>query len=207
MKIIVVANLKGGVGKTTVCTHLAVEASRTGRRAALLDTDPQGSMAGWWNAREAEQPAFIRSSPNELPGRLDTLHSAGFDYLFIDTPPLLADTVRKAAEVADLVLIPVRTSPHDLRAIGGTVDLIEPFDKPMVFVLNGAIRRTRIIGEAALVLSQHGTVAPTVMHIRVDFMTSQTDGRTVQELDPSSPSAAEVTDLWTYVLTRLSRKR
>ena len=63
MYTIVAASQKGGSGKTTLSGHLAVEAVRAGAgEIALIDTDPQGSLAHWWNARQARDPAF-RAKP------------------------------------------------------------------------------------------------------------------------------------------------
>ena len=106
---------------------------------------------------------------------------------------------------ADLVLIPTRPSPHDLRAVGATIELVEQVGKRMVFVINGAANRAKITGQAAIALSQHGTVAPSILAQRTDFAASMTDGRTVQELDPSSRSAAEIVELWKYVDAQLRK--
>ena len=75
----------------------------------------------------------------------------------------------------------------------------------MVFAINSATKRARITAEAAVALSQHGTVAPVQIGHRVDFASSMTDGRTVQELDAASPSADEIAQLWDYVLTRIRK--
>ncbi|MDE2462343.1 MAG: ParA family protein, partial [Alphaproteobacteria bacterium] len=54
MHVLVLASQKGGSGKTTLSGHLAVEAMLAGvGPVALIDTDPQGSLAEWWNARSA----------------------------------------------------------------------------------------------------------------------------------------------------------
>ena len=100
-------------------------------------------------------------------------------------------------------MVPVRPSPNDLRAVAGTVELVARSRKPMVFVCNQVTPRARITAEAAIALSQHGTVAPVMLASRVDFATSMTDGRTAGELDPSSRSAAEVAALWQYLEGRL----
>lgn len=107
--------------------------------------------------------------------------------------------------VDDLVLIPTRPSPHDLRAVGSTVEMVEAAGKPMVFVINGAAARARITGEAAIALSQHGTVAPVTIYQRTDFAASMIDGRTVQEIDVSSRSTDEIKELWKYVNKRLRK--
>src|SRR5690606_2589844 len=108
---------------------------------------------------------------------------------------------------ADLVVIPSRPSPHDLRAMGPTVDIVEHQKKPLGFVVNAATARARITGETAVALSQHGTVAPVTLHQRVDFAASMIDGRTVGEVNPDSRSAAEVAALWQYLADRLMRLR
>ena len=119
--------------------------------------------------------------------------------LLIDTPPSLSETIAEVLTVSDLVLIPVRPSPNDLRAVGATVELAKRARRRMVFVVTQATQRARITAEAAILLSQYGTVAPVMIHHRVDFATSMTDGRTAGELDPASRSGAEVAALWTYL--------
>lgn len=206
MKTLVVASQKGGVGKTTITGHLGVMAEATGAGpVALIDTDPQGSLASWWNARVAEAPAFAAVDIANLPGHLKQLEKAGVKLAIIDTPPAVTETIRAVLAVADLVLIPTRPSPHDLRAVGATVELVEAAGKRMVFVVNGAAPRARITAEAAIALSQHGTVAPVTLHQRTDFAASMIDGRTVQEIDPTGRSADEVGRLWQYVATQMRK--
>jgi len=74
MRILTIASQKGGAGKTTLAAHLAVEAERTGAGpVAVVDTDPQGSLAAWWNSREAPTPLFAAVAIARLPDHLRTL--------------------------------------------------------------------------------------------------------------------------------------
>jgi len=206
MLILAFASQKGCVGKTTLAGHLAVEAEAAGGGpVALIDTDPQGSLAEWWNERQAETPLFVRADLASLPAQLAELKRLGVRLVIIDTPPAITENIRAVVDLANLVIIPTRPSPHDLRAVGATVDLVEASGKAMVFVVNGAASRAKINGDAAVALSQHGTVAPVTIHQRVDFAVSMIDGRTVQELDGSSNSAREIAELWIYVNTRISK--
>ena len=205
MRVLALVSQKGGVGKTTLAGHLAVAAERSGSTVALLDTDPQGSLAAWWNSRISETPLFVRGNLAELRHQLMELKRAGVDLVVIDTPPAITAHIRLVVECADLIVIPARPSPHDLRAVGGTIELVEPTGKPMIFVVNGATQRAKITADAAIALSQHGTVAPTTVHQRVDFANSMIDGRTVGELDTNSNSAKEIAELWSYVNTRLRK--
>ena len=54
MRVLAMASQKGGSGKTTLSGHLAVQAQLSGAGpVCLIDIDPQGSLADWWNEREA----------------------------------------------------------------------------------------------------------------------------------------------------------
>ena len=113
--------------------------------------------------------------------------------------------IQSVIQVAELVVVPTRPSPHDLRAVGATVDLCERAGKPLIFVVNAATPKARITSEAAVALSQHGTVAPVTLHQRTDYAASMIDGRTVMEVDPNGKSAAEVAALWAYISDRLEK--
>lgn len=205
MKVIAVASQKGGTGKTTLCGHLAVQAGRMGAGpVALIDTDPQGSLSDWWNARRARSPAFVQTTLATLTGDLALLREAGVALVFIDTPPITTAAIVEVIAHADLVLIPVRPSPHDLAAAGTTVEVVERLGKALAFVVNGA-PRARIANEAALALSEHGIVATGFIHHRTEFASSMIDGRTVMELPDAPRSHAEITALWYYVADRLER--
>ncbi len=206
MRVVVFASQKGGAGKTTLCGHIAVQADLVDAGpAALIDTDPQGSLAEWWNSRAEETPLFVSTHFANLGSDLNEMRKQGIKLVFIDTPPAVTDTIREVVGHADLVVIPTRPSPHDLRAVGATVDIVEDQDKEMIFALNAATVRAKITGEAAVALSQHGTVAPVTIHQRVDFATSMVDGHTVMEMDPDSRSAAEIGVLWQFIATRLGK--
>lgn len=206
VRVLVFASQKGGSGKTTLSGHIAVEAERTGDGpVALIDTDPQGSLSKWWNARAASTPAFAQASLEELDACLNHLRSIGFKLIVIDTPPAVTQTIAHVVRRADMVVVPTRPSPHDLRAVGPTVDIADTLNKPLVFVVNSATARARITSETAVALSQHGVVAPVTLHHRVDFAASMIDGRTVGDIQPESRSAQEVSALWLYLRGRLAK--
>lgn len=205
MQIVVLASQKGGVGKTTLTGNLAVLAGMLGDgQAVLIDSDPQGSLAAWWNAREAETPALAPSTLAELPAKLDQLRSAGYAYAFIDTPPAITSAIRQVVALADFVLIPVKPSPHDLRAVGSTVEIVKAEGKPFAFVVTQAKPNTRLTVQAMAALSAHGIVSPSIMHDRVDYAAAMIDGRTVSEVDPKGRSAAEMAELWEFVQERMN---
>lgn len=207
MQVVALCSQKGGSGKTTLSGHLALQAELSGAGpVVIIDTDPQGSLAAWWNARGSDAPAFVSTTLAQLPADLERLRAEGCRLVIIDTPPAINMAIQRVINVADLVLIPTRPSPHDLRAVAGTVDMIERADTSMVFVVNGANPRAKITSDAVVALSQHGTVAPVFVQQRTDYASSMIDGRTVVEMEPDGRSGTEIRGLWDYVVGQLDRR-
>jgi RecA/RadA recombinase len=97
------ASQKGGSGKTTLSGHLAVQAQRAGAGpVVLIDIDPQGSLADWWNEREAEYPAFAQTTVARLANDLQVLRQQGFKLAVIDTPPAITMAIQSVISVAEI---------------------------------------------------------------------------------------------------------
>ena len=107
MRVLAMASQKGGSGKTTLSGHLAVQAERAGAGpVVLIDIDPQGSLADWWNEREADAPAFAETTVARLAHDLETLRQQGFKLAVIDTPPAITMAIQSVISVAELIVIP-----------------------------------------------------------------------------------------------------
>jgi chromosome partitioning protein len=207
VRTLVVASRKGGAGKTTISGHIAVEADRSGAGpVALIDMDPMGSLAAWWNERKADTPVCAGVGEGGLAETLAHLERSGIHLIVIDTPPFATAEIASIVRSASLVMVPVVPSPHDLRAIGETIELVEAERKPIVFVVNNASTNGRLTIQAVTALSQHGTVAPSIIHARQDFRSTMIKGRTAGEVFPNGKSAAEISALWAYIETRLNKE-
>jgi chromosome partitioning protein len=114
--------------------------------------------------------------------------------------------IQRVINVAELVVIPARPSPHDLRAVAGTLAMVERAHCRLVFVLNAVNLRAGITSDAAVALSRHGTVAPVYIQQRTDFAASMIDGCTVCETDPNGRSADEIARLWAYLAALLEKR-
>jgi chromosome partitioning protein len=206
-RVIAVCSQKGGVGKTTIAAHLAVRAAMIGQGpAVLVDTDPQGSLGEWWRARNDDTLALSTVKLDDLDSELATIHSHGAAVAVIDTPPALTASIVQVMAIADLILIPARPSPHDLRAISATVELVRRARKPFLFVVNGAANRAHITAECVAALSEHGRVAPVILYQRTEWASSMINGRTVLETAPSGKSAQEIADLWDYAYAQITMR-
>jgi chromosome partitioning protein len=114
------------VGKTTLTGHLEVEAERQGiGPVAMIDTDSQANLSGWFGVREAETPVLVRLLPGGLRATLEALKEAGITLCLTDTPPAITESISATAGEADLVLIPAKPSPMISGPLGATVDLVE----------------------------------------------------------------------------------
>jgi chromosome partitioning protein len=203
MYTLVIASRKGGAGKTTLASLLAVEAARVNSGpVVVIDLDPMRGLTLWWEARAADTPALVAADGGPVAA-LAAARAAGAWLALVDTPPADAPIVAAVIGLADLVIVPVQPSPHDLRAVGATVDLARRVRRPLVFVINRTKPRVRLTAEAAIALSQHGTVSPAMLADRSVYAAAAIDGRTAPEIDPAGASAAEVTALWAYIGDRL----
>jgi len=206
--VLVFASQKGGSGKTTLSGHMAIAAMRAGvGRVAVVDTDPQGSLLAWAKARGDANLVALKTTSEYLGEDLLRLKEDGIRMVFVDTPPAANASIVEAVRHADLVVVPTRPSPHDLRAVGSTIDIVEAHRKAMIFVVNSATPRAKITADAAVALSQHGTVAPVTVHHRVDYAGSMIDGRTVLEVSQDGRSGLEMVALWDYIAGRLVKRR
>jgi len=198
MKTILIAAQKGGAGKTTLARNLSVAASQDGRKVLCLDLDPQGSLRGWWENREADTPAMLDRdpTPDALPATLAAAQ-AQFDLSIIDTPPSAPEWLSEALGAADLVLIPVRPSPDDLRAVGATISAVTAAKVPFAFVLSQT-PRARLTEQTARILAQHGRVAPVNIAQRVAYAETGATGQGVSETTDNK-AEAEIAAVWDYV--------
>lgn len=202
MKTLALLSQKGGSGKSTLTVHLGVIAQAAGLRTVILDLDPQRSTAGWWETRSAETPEMVETVPGDLRSVLEAARADGVALCVVDTRPSAGADAATAAALADLVLIPTRPAIFDLKAIGATVDIVVAAKVPAFIVLNGT-PPARGIGEASTtadarrVLVDYGVpVAPVSIGLRAALAHALVDGRAVNEFDPTSKAAVEITKLW-----------
>ena len=134
MKVVAVINGKGGVGKTTISTHVAVSAGRLGLVTAVLDLDPQPSSTLWADSREASdtnpRPTVTPAQAARLPVYLKQAREQQADLIIIDTPPRVEGAAPVAAEHADAILIPTPPKPLDIVALPQTIQLARASRKP-----------------------------------------------------------------------------
>lgn len=210
MKTIVIANQKGGSGKSTLTVHLAAAAQHAGDGPVIIsDTDPQGTAGDWFNQRKKagfDAPLYAPLALSELKEKIRALDEAGAAYLFIDTAPSVGSVNAELFSVADLILIPLNPTPADLRALVKGLPLIKASGTTFNFILARVRPNLRNNDGTAMALDALGLVLPTRMHERVIYAETFAHGRTAIEIDPKGVAAQEVLSLWSVVKERIHEK-
>jgi len=203
MKTIIIANQKGGSGKSTLTVHLAAAAEHAGEGPVVIsDTDPQGTAADWFNQRKKngiDKPLYAPLALPELDEKRKALDGAGAAYLFIDTAPSVGAVNAQLLKAADCILIPLNPTPADLRALVKALPVLKEANKPFHFVLTRVRANLRNNNAAAMALDALGLVLPVRMHERVIYAETFAHGKTAIDIDPSSPAGQEVAALWQSV--------
>ena len=137
--IVVVAALKGGVGKTTTAVYLSAAAA-TGRRAVtLVDADPQASAAEWLES--ADDPTLEGIELSEAPTERLLTRALGRieddDAAIVDTPPGDERILGRALELADVVVIPTRVGGVETARVEAVLSLV-PRKLPVGLVISSA---------------------------------------------------------------------
>jgi len=207
MKTIVVANQKGGSGKSTLTVHLAAAAEAAGDGPVIItDTDPQGTAGDWFNQRKKagfDTPRYAPLTLSELDAKLQALDAAGAAYLFVDTAPSVGAVNAELFAAADLILVPLNPTPADLRALVKGLPLIRQSGTPFSFILARVRPNLRNNDGTAMALDALGLVLPTRMHERVIYAETFAHGKTAFDIEPRGVAASELATLWTAVKERI----
>lgn len=202
MKILAIANRKGGASKSTLAAHLSVAAEKDGKKTILIDMDPQKTLESWWEKRTEESPSLVDIPPLELEDKLNLLRKSDFDICIIDTPGDTSTNAEVAIKYSDTVLIPCKPTPPDLSAVGKTISQVrDKFDKSFFFILSQSPPNSNIHIQATSVLSEFGPVCHEIMATRKVYSDVMGTGETAMEFNPLAKK--EISLIWEYTKEKL----
>lgn len=201
MKAILIANPKGGSGKTTLSTNIAGYLTSRGQRVAILDMDRQKSATQWLSNRPVQLPAI------ELM-QSDVEKNMPVDWLVIDSPAgLHGKNLEHALKLVHKVIVPIAPSAFDIQASRDFLEVLhheKTVRKGKIFVGVVGMRmdpRTR----AALTLEQFlkGLDLQVLAYLREAqvYVNAAFEGKTLFDLPPSL--ASRELEQWAYLLNWL----
>jgi chromosome partitioning protein len=195
MKVIAIASPKGGSGKTTLASALAVRAAMESGRVAMFDLNSdQGNLTQWWVLRgEPMNPRLVEVE--HITRDVEVLRASRFEWLVIDTPPLELDIIENTVLKADCVLIPVRASIFDIGSITPVVEMCRERHKPYAFVLSAVDSRFKKLTERAMAaLITEGPICASRISYRQPYVSALTGGMAGHEVEEDL--RPEIDSLW-----------
>ena len=197
---------KGGSGKSTIASSLAVAAYEAKEEVCVVDMDPQGSLTRWAKIRAAGDIDVISSGAARLPALLASLERRGVTLAILDTPGAEGAASSAAMRVADLNIVPSRPSMFDMWASARTRAALEEIGAKFVFLLNQcppAQQAARVQDGVEALEEMGGLISPLVL-ARVDYQEAVRHGWGVTELNRYGAAAQEMRGLWQSINRRLS---
>jgi chromosome partitioning protein len=212
LRTIAVIALKGGSGKTTVATHLALAAHLRGTSTLVADVDPQHSARDLLDARSEPGPDCVTTTGAKLLAAQFAAGGLQKELLVIDTAAGAVEDVGEALVLADLAVMVVRPTLLDIAGLARTLSIVRRLGKPSTVVVNQApVARegseAPVVRRALRALDyMQAPVAPVILRSRTIYQVALERGRSAEEMTDKA-AAKEVAALWEYVEGQLAASR
>jgi chromosome partitioning protein len=198
--IIVVANSKGGVGKSTLAVHLAAWLAGQGHRVTLADCDTQQSSSEWIREASPTVNAVRLDSPDVILNELPVL-SQETDFVVADGPGGQNETSRALLLRGDFAIVPCKASMLEVRALAKATEVLRQaqdirggLPKAMIVLsmVGKNYRLTQDMKDAAAALSL--PLATTHLTLRQVYADAPGQAAVVSNLGARAHDAAKETD-------------
>ena len=185
-KSVAIFSGKGGVGKSTIVSALAVASS-----AKAIDADPQCSLAMWGDRR---QDNIVTAAPmNRIPALLDQAEN----FVFVDMPGTLVPGALGVLQKADLILTPTTVDQPELDVLPQVLEVLALAGRPSALVINRLHPRSSAEEAIDLLRETNLPICPTPIRERVVHRQQWVEGLTA--IDVRGPARDEILELWTWV--------
>jgi chromosome partitioning protein len=199
MQVLSILARKGGVGKSLVARSLAIQALIDGRKAAILDADPQATIVSWGKRRQPSAPFILGLGNRSIRDALSEIEGRGGEFAVIDTPPHAQPIINIAAEAADASLVVTGPFPEDLEQVGAVISIVVRLAKPAGIVLNKTSPKATALSLARAALATFNLpTCPTAITQLVGHPYASAEGLSIQEREPSSRGTAEIAAVWEW---------
>jgi chromosome partitioning protein len=212
--IIVIANSKGGVGKSTVAVHLAAWLFEQGHSVTLADCDTQQSSSEWIREAVPGIKAVRLENPDHILSELPLL-DAESDFVIADGPGSQTETSRALLLRADLAIVPCKASMLEVRALAKATEVLRVSQdiragKPKAVIILSMVgktyRLTQDMKDAAAALNL--PMASRPLTLRQIYADAPGQGTVVSNMGSRAKEAAqEVDHIFREILPDAARKR
>lgn len=202
MKVWALVSQKGGAGKSTLATQLAVVAQQAGEKVAIIDLDRQHSAFHWSHLRGGKAPEAVRALPERLAKVLEAAEGMGHTMVIIDTAPQTDVGALEAIKVADLVIVPTKPAEFELAALEETVALLNLANRRHLAlgVVNDVTASKSSMAEYDMASARMKTlglrVCAAYMTHRKAYVEAIASGKAVVESHKTDKAATEVKSLY-----------
>lgn len=208
MRTIAVIALKGGSGKTTIATHLALAAHLRGLDTLVVDVDPQRTAEYVLSARAGPGPTCIATTGAKLMSAKFAAVGLKKQLMIIDTPAGAPQDVGEALVLADYALLVVRPTLIDLSGLARSLVIARRLEKPSSVVLNQAPFAREGVEPPLVKRAMRGLdfmkapMAPVIVRARAIYQTALETGRSAEE-SPDAAAAKEIAALWDFIQAQI----
>ncbi len=210
MLTIALIGQKGGTGKTTLTTGLAIAAVRACADVVIVDLDPQTNALNWGERRNQENPLVVAPPVSRLKQQVELARAGGADVVIIDTPGRNESAALEASRVADIVLIPAYPMIFELETLTAVRNLLALAHDPKAYVvLNGMhpFATKMVLDCRDLIESKYGiSVCPVHICDRDIYRHAPTQGQAPQDIEPDSRAAGELKELYMFAAKHANTK-
>ena len=203
--VITLATSKGGAGKSTLARSLAAHWSGLGHRPALVDADPQRSLANRYDPTGRLKVPVIAEPEERVSEVIEDLRLKKHVPVIVDTAGFRNRTTIGALVATDLAIIPLKPAVEDVDAAIATFDLIEEINQTderagrpikVAMVLSMTMRGTVIARHVRLQLTSAGyPLLKAEMPNRVAYPEAGIDGLSPTTVDPGGAAARDIADI------------
>jgi chromosome partitioning protein len=212
--IIVIANSKGGVGKSTIAVHLTAWLHEKGHRVTLADCDTQHSSSEWLHEAVPEIKTVRLTSSDQIMEELPEI-AKGVDFVIADGPGSNTDTSRTLLLCADLAIVPCKASMLEVRALKQATLALQHAHRvrrgrpPAIIVLSMVGRRYRLTQDMRNAASGlRLPVAKIALTLRQIYADAPGQGVVVWQLGARAREAArQIRSLFREILPQAEKGR
>ena len=210
--IITVATMKGGSGKSTVASCLAVHWHLEGRRPTVIDADPQRSIARLATRDRALGGVPVVEDATDQAWKTARQAAAGGGPVIIDTPGFRSEATMACLAATDFLLVPVKPSPFDVDRMLDTLNLlingVSGWRPVFRCVLTQTTRDSVIAKHIRAELAEAGfPLLESEMTNRVVYPEAALWGATPSLIDSAGPAARDIAAIAAEVDDILGIKR